>query len=209
MEELLFNPELRPGSDEILWPALFDDDISWQKALHYVARDAKLIVDVGCNAGFTTGCFATSFPEATVIGIDMTPDSVERARYNCRQFGDRVQIVEAAVGYPRKTLAQLRPTFSPQDSIVFTSPDRDSLPVQVRSLDDVLKPWSDLEIDYLKMDIEGAEREIIPPGGDWVARTKLILVECHDHGYTWKDAERDLEKLGFERIEGTLARRPS
>ena len=47
------------------------------------------------------------------------------------------------------------------------------------------------EIDLLKVDIEGAERELFSSCGEWVQRAKVIVAECHG-GYTSEQLRDDI-----------------
>jgi FkbM family methyltransferase len=50
------------------------------------------------------------------------------------------------------------------------------------TIDDVLKQWGGgAPVDLLKIDIEGAEKELVSsPSDSWLARTRLIVIELHD-----------------------------
>ncbi len=53
-----------------------------------------------------------------------------------------------------------------------------SIPIQVRTLADICEEYVKTEIDFLKIDAEGAEEEVIR-GGDWVRfRPKLLVIEA-------------------------------
>jgi hypothetical protein len=51
-------------------------------------------------------------------------------------------------------------------------------------------------IDFLKMDIEGAEAQVLRVNTDWARRVRCIKVEVHGP-YTVEDCVRDLQALGF------------
>jgi hypothetical protein len=51
-------------------------------------------------------------------------------------------------------------------------------------------------VDYVKVDIEGAERELLRTATAWASRVRTIAVEVHAP-YTTADCERDLSALGF------------
>ena len=50
------------------------------------------------------------------------------------------------------------------------------------TIDDVLARWGNgTSVDLLKIDIEGAEKELFSaPSDSWLARTRLIIIELHD-----------------------------
>ena len=50
------------------------------------------------------------------------------------------------------------------------------------------------EIDVLKMDIEGAEAELLSDGDSWASRVRCIKVEVH---VDLAECESMLQRLGF------------
>ena len=64
------------------------------------------------------------------------------------------------------------------------------------SLDSVLDHFGLDEIDYLKMDIEGAERDLLRAPGRWARSVRSMKVELHQP-YTPDQAMSDLAALGF------------
>ncbi len=52
-------------------------------------------------------------------------------------------------------------------------------------------------VDFVKMDVEGAEREILADASAWADRVRAIKVEVHAP-YTLEACRRDLERAGFE-----------
>ena len=45
-----------------------------------VPVDAATVVDLGCGAGNLTSMVRARWPEATVVGVDSSPEMIERAR---------------------------------------------------------------------------------------------------------------------------------
>jgi Methyltransferase FkbM domain len=52
-------------------------------------------------------------------------------------------------------------------------------------------------VDYVKVDIEGGERELLQDRTGWASRIRAIKVEVHPP-YTCDACEEDLTRLGFE-----------
>jgi ubiquinone/menaquinone biosynthesis C-methylase UbiE len=66
---------------------------------HAALRPGEVVLDLGCGAGIDTLLAALAVgPAGRAIGLDMTPEMVERARENARQLGlTNVEIREAYV----------------------------------------------------------------------------------------------------------------
>ena len=54
----------------------------------------KTILDVGCGTGECTVRLAQEYPDAKILGIELNPDHVKRAKEKCRDFGSRVEITQ-------------------------------------------------------------------------------------------------------------------
>ena len=66
---------------------------------HAALGEGDVVLDLGCGAGIDTLLAALAIrPGGRVIGLDMTPEMVERARLNARDGGfDNVEIQQAAI----------------------------------------------------------------------------------------------------------------
>jgi hypothetical protein len=65
---------------------------------------------------------------------------------------------------------------------------------EAHSLLDSLAP--DEMVDYLKVDIEGAESELFKAGGSWSERVRVLKVEVHER-YSVAECIADLSRLAF------------
>lgn len=54
------------------------------------------VLDVGCGGGHNVCSLAEARPDAEIIGLDLAPHQVARARKRARRFGDRVRFVEGS-----------------------------------------------------------------------------------------------------------------
>jgi SAM-dependent methyltransferase len=71
----------------------------------YALPEAAEILDVGCGTGEITARLAELYPSASLLGIDLDPAHLERARSRCAAFGPRVR-------------------FEPGDALALALPDR-------------------------------------------------------------------------------------
>jgi FkbM family methyltransferase len=51
-------------------------------------------------------------------------------------------------------------------------------------------------VDYLKLDVEGAERDLLQDGTEWADKVRCVKVELHGD-YSVDDCETDLRRLGY------------
>jgi FkbM family methyltransferase len=164
--------------------------------------NAAIIVDLGSNVGYTVAHLAWLYPQARVLGVEMDAGNLELARRNTANFGPRVQLVHAAVWnydgvvrYSGKHDDAFRVNEHADGGVneISTAP--------ARRLSTLLDEWGADRVDYVKMDIEGAEAVVLAGALDWAERVRSLKIELHppaDHegvravlernGYrTWSD----------------------
>lgn len=64
--------------------------------------------------------------------------------------------------------------------VMESAASEDSLPAV--SIDGIMKEYAINGIDILKIDIEGAEKEVFAfDYENWLPKTKILIIELHDH----------------------------
>ena len=168
------------------------------------ARDAVVYsVGIGQDVSFDQaihkawGC--------TVHAVDPTPKS---QRWLARQKGlDFIQFKPYGLGSSdgpatfylpesdKATSGSLTPSVNPQ----LNRP----VEVQLRTLSSLMKEWGHARIDVLKMDIEGAEYEVLPEVLQSGVEVDQILIEFHDRwvqGLPSKKVHAELEQHGYRLV---------
>ena len=200
---------LRPlgGREVMLRPSTSDVDTVWGTfagAYHRPPaelRDPRLIWDLGANIGLTMADLAQRFPAARIVGVELDHENAELARMNLAPWAARCEIVEAAV-WPREgELRYERFAGATSGHRVIELPASSEAPGLGRA--PAISPATLLEragpgaiVDYAKIDIEGAERELLRNGSEWAPRVTAITVEVHAP-YTVAECEDDLRALGY------------
>jgi FkbM family methyltransferase len=170
----------------------------------------RVIVDCGANIGITSLLLAARYPKAKIISVEPHPDNFALLKDNVAK-NPRIRPIRACL------------TGTTQSAVRFTS-DQAAWGNRI-STDDhgVLVPAITIEelcnqnglekIDLLKLDIEGAEEQVLENGA-FLDRTEFIIVELHGH-YGIQNFQRDIAPYGFEALEGrppdtymVTARRP-
>lgn len=133
----------------------------------------KVILDAGAYIGDTTSYFLSRFPSARVIALEPNPESHAIAHRNLVPYGDRVTLVRAALW---TSIGRI--SFSGEQTGARISDQGQE--VETLTVQDCMLLSGTEHIDLLKMDIEGAEAEVIEDGvGTWLTRVKMLLLETH------------------------------
>ncbi len=164
-------------------------------------QPVRTILDLGSNIGVTTADLAHQHPEAKVIGVELDANNCAVAARNVKQWSDRVSIVHGAVwssdgevayraGRGGEWAYHVMPTTEGGSSAKVI----DTVPAySMCTLIDKLVPSG--FVDYVKMDIEGAEADLLQDGESWAPRVRCIKIEVH---VSLADCESWLQRLGFK-----------
>jgi FkbM family methyltransferase len=148
-----------------------------------VTTNASVIVDGGASVGNMTSMFLEQYPTATIHAIEPIPESIE---YLQSRFGTnpRVSIHPCAIGADNREIEFHVLKHQGASSILKSSvhshhyhPDkskvRQTIQVAMKRLDVLL----DVEIDVLKLDLQGYELEALKGCGNLLNRIKAITAE--------------------------------
>lgn len=154
-------------------------------------RAARIVWDLGANVGLTAAHLATVLPSARVFAVELDAGNAAIAEQTLQGFGDRCDVQRAGVATEDGTL-----TYGSSDgTAVAFRVGEGSQTAPAVSLDGLLAR-SGGPVDYVKMDIEGAEREVLRGNTSWAAHVRTIAVEVHPP-YTPAECRADLASLGF------------
>jgi len=172
------------------------------------------IIDCGSNIGMSILYFKLMYPQATILAFEPGEEAFSRLEVNIRNNHLRsVTLHKTALSSREGTLELYYDPDDPGCGIVSTRPDR--LPRNSRTVQaSRLSRYIDREVDLLKMDVEGAELEIIEELSN--ARKlhciKQMVIEYHHHIPAKCDVLsqmlRLLENAGFGYQLGSHLKRP-
>jgi FkbM family methyltransferase len=185
---------LRPARSDV---RVLDDTIWGRYHLPPPEHGApSVIVDLGANIGLTMVHFAFLFPDARIVGVELDGENAMLARRNVAPWSDRCTVVEAAIWSSDGELTYGRES-DDWGYRVGGADENERTPVKAVALDTLLDSVAPNQtVDYLKVDIEGAERELFKGGGTWTERVRLLKVETHEP-YSVDECIDDLSRLGF------------
>ena len=191
---------IRPStSDYYVLRDLFEDQEYEQVRLFDVPPDAT-IVDLGGNIGLSVRWFLTRYPAARITVLEPDRSNLELLKMNCRDAiaagqVTPIQAFAAAVdGKAEIDRSDLAWGFKKRDTSSNVTPQTELIPcLSMRTL---LHTGGIDQIDLLKVDIEGAEKELFEDCRDWIGRVRNIAVETHPP-YTVDDLYAALRRNGW------------
>jgi FkbM family methyltransferase len=144
------------------------------------ALSPQLIVDAGANVGFATLFFALRFPAAHIVAIEPEPRNFALLQRNCQGLPN-VTLINAALWPSNAPLQLVGDNMDHWDYSFRPAADDASPRVAAVTIADVLAARGAARIDLLKLDIEGAERELFDESSaGWLSSIDAIIVELHD-----------------------------
>lgn len=147
------------------------------------ALDPKLILDIGGNIGVVARYLAYRFPGATVHSFEPIPDNQRMLAKNvtgCNIVAHPYGLGARSGEFEFRTHASQQANRGSYSFVKDSSPDEAIVRAQVRSTKEVLAALGTVPIDVIKIDVEGAEHEIIHAIPDEIlARTTWIYGELH------------------------------
>ena len=169
---------------------------SYEYFVAAVKAEPDLIIDLGANTGLAARWFLERFPTARVVSVEPEPGNIATLRDNLASYGDRATVIAAAIGGWSRRMALTTNGGEFAFSITEPKSPTDKGQVDVVTMDRVLANLHD-SVDLLKVDIEGAEKELFSSCSSWLGRVQLASVECH-HPFTHNDLLRILRANGAE-----------
>ena len=141
------------------------------KQFHVPAEEIRpaTVLDLGSNIGLTVAHYEVLWPNAEIIGVELDAENCVVARRNCR----RARILNVAVSGTSGTQR-----YSGEEAWGFRLDPSGDRAVEARTLDDLIGLF-DSPVDFVKMDIEGAEWDVVKAPGEWPERVGSLLIEIH------------------------------
>jgi FkbM family methyltransferase len=186
------------GFDWMVVQEIFQRDV-YRVDLDNVQR----ILDLGGNIGLATVYFAGTYSGAQICTVEPVAENLAVLEQNLRLNGLAVKVVPAAVGtHDGKTSFQLSDDprqYSSVGSQNQVAAVQRTVEVDLLSIPSLMDRMGWQELDLLKIDIEGGEKEVLAGQPSWLKKVRAIICEGHvGVGYSIDCARRDLEPMGFQ-----------
>jgi FkbM family methyltransferase len=151
-----------------------------------VSKRVEYIIDGGANIGLASLYLMRRHRRARVVAIEPDIENYETAEYNLRSFSDRCQLVHAAVWSKDDVLGVSRGTFGDgrhwaTETVRIDLRKASLEAVRAITLGNLIRRFNLPRVDFLKLDIEGAELPVFRDGDVTFLRdVTCCAVECHN-----------------------------
>lgn len=139
----------------------------------------EFIIDAGANIGLSTLFFAKAYPTAHIAAIEAEKDNYEVLRRNTRNYPD-IHPINAGLWFKSTTLEVTDQNADSTGFMVRETNPENPRGFKALTTQDILKMHNKSYIDIFKIDIEGAEKEILTENTSWIDKTRILIIELHD-----------------------------
>jgi FkbM family methyltransferase len=177
LPEIKFPIAMRPGNtDRITFKEIF---IKREYDLNFsTITDTGVIIDAGANIGFTSVFLANQYPNSKIFSIEPDHENFEYVLRNTSSYKNIIPI-KKALWNKKETISLSDPGLGKRGMMVDKHEGATAL--DAISVTDLMNEFNISQIDILKMDIEGSEKEVFTDNYDfWLPRTKCLVIELHD-----------------------------
>jgi FkbM family methyltransferase len=182
----------------------------WERGIYRLPENLKAprVIDGGANIGLATLFVKSQFPDARVTAVEPDPEIAAMLRANLTEFGlDDVEVVNAALSEYAGSVSFVRDRSGTAGRI---SNEENAFRVDSIQLSTLM----DRGIDFLKLDIEGAEVGVLREAAHRLDCVESLFLEFHSYERKPQDLSEVLgylERAGFRYVletGGPKAARP-
>lgn len=185
---------LRPGTtDQDAFTQVFLD-----REYDIPLETPDVIVDAGANTGLASLWFSNRYPEARILAIEPDQSNFYLLKRNTLAY-DNIETLRAGLWSHKTNLAIKNPEADPWAFRVTESEGPSD--ISAIGIDDIMKRMDIDILDMLKLDIEGAEKEVFSNSRSWIGKVNTIIIETHDRfrpGCT-EALEKAIESQAFQK----------
>lgn len=141
----------------------------------------RLILDCGGNIGCAAVYFANKYPAAQVYSMEPEEKNFEFLAYNTQAY-ENIHAEKSAL-WDKETFIRVEDRgWGIAGFMTFETTADDPAALKTTTIKKLLADSGFAEIDILKIDIEGAEKEVFaaPDVDDWLSKVNVLVIELHD-----------------------------
>jgi len=165
---------LRPNTSDInVFEQIFIDE-EYRCA---IAAEPEIIIDAGANIGLASIYYSLTYPTAKIIAFEPEASNFALLQENIKHYPN-IQCENAGLWNKNTWLKIHNPDGQKHSFTVEESSSPQG--IHAVTVDRVMEQHDLPFIDILKVDIEGAEKEIFSGHPAWTSKVGMIVIELHD-----------------------------
>jgi FkbM family methyltransferase len=143
----------------------------------------KVIIDAGANIGCSAVFFANKYPDAVIFALEPEEWNYKLLEKNASAY-PQIKPLKAALWKENKRICLVDPGYG---SHGFQTMEKAAENCQSRkfveaiTLDALITRMGLKFVDVLKIDIEGAEKEVFEGSAKWIDKVGVMMIELHDN----------------------------
>lgn len=162
--------------------------------------EPKLIIDCGANIGLTSLLLSNQFKNAEIFAVEPDENNFKQLLKTIHNHKNII-CLENAIWSTNQTLSIDRSFGDQKDWSIRTlaSQNNSNSQIQAITISDIVSTSKFNQIDFLKIDVEGAEGEIFKnlETSDFLSITNCIAIEIHDEFVNREHIYRIMKHYGF------------
>jgi FkbM family methyltransferase len=143
----------------------------------------SVIIDAGANIGLASVYFANKFPNAKIIAVEPEASNYSLLERNVSPY-ERIVPLHCALWGENSRIKLVDPGFGKWGFQTHASEQAKAADVrdevEAVTVDRIMRDHGIEFIDVLKMDIEGAEKEVFENAAPWIDKVGILIVELHE-----------------------------
>lgn len=139
----------------------------------------KYIVDCGANIGMASIIYSNMFPNARIFSIEPDFNNFKSLEKNTEKYNN-ITPLNLGIWY-KSCHIEVQNSDVGSWSFEFQEVTQEGKGIPAISIDDLMSKYHIPQIDILKIDIEGAEKELFDNNIEkWFPRVDTLVIELHD-----------------------------
>jgi FkbM family methyltransferase len=165
---------------------IYKEIIEMHKYCFIAKHEPEYIIDAGANVGMAAIYFANKYKNAKIIAIEPEGENYELLKKNTESYANIMAIKAALWGTSGEIslfdTGRGNTGFMVETDISVLRPPIKNLKHLTKAItvDEIMRQFNIGFIDIIKIDIEGAEKEVFELCKGWINKTRCIIIELHE-----------------------------
>ena len=143
-------------------------------------NNIKWIIDAGANIGLAALYYASKFPHAQIVSIEPDTNNFYLLKENTKNYPN-IHPIHAALWHQEELLTIKNQDEKSAGFMVDASNVNSTDAIKSVTINQLMKEYNIPQISILKIDIEGAEKEVFAYNNTpWIHSCDCIIAELHD-----------------------------